>query len=271
MAQLKKIPLTYQSDQYGNTGIYGYTSLNKLPKVTIPAGMTPSQYAYQESQARAKAAQEAYLQTPTGQLNTMLHEGKIPSFFQQTPYDLYSQALDLVQHHGLTDLPGYFAKFTTPRPYSGPTALPDFNPATGQMVSVQDLVNSGMSVADAQKYRSGLSSQMAQFGVPQQVSEGLAPGFSSDLSTGVPYYTGAAGPTTSPPVAGLTYAGGPLEQGSPSVRTSAASAPPTPPPAPYVTPQSTRENDPLGSLYDAFQRSLKQATLPASFSTTWGG
>lgn len=58
--------------------------------------------------------------------------------------------------------------------------------------------------------------------------------------------------------------GGAASQSAPSVATSST-------PAPYVNPPFAREGDPTGSLFDAFQRSLNQATTPAQFRSTWGG
>lgn len=82
------------------------------------------------------------------------------------------------------------------------------------------------------------------------------------------YLTTGQLPTQSGALAGTPQATGAAVTPQPQPSPPPAPAPST---APYVPPKYSPETDPLGSLYDAFQRSLNQATLPAGFSTTWGG
>lgn len=59
----------------------------------------------------------------------------------------------------------------------------------------------------------------------------------------------------------------PYPAASPTTSTT-PTTPTTPTPAPaWYNPES----DPSGSMWDAFQKSLNQATMPAEFRATWGG
>lgn len=220
---------------------------------TIPAGVNPSAYAVAQAQAQIAKSHAAY-----------------PAY--------------LAAHPELTN-------WWKGNPAYDPSAI-GFDPARvgdtsvryleGKLEDWNGLPKEGskgtLPYAMQRAYDQMVQNEKATYGKPTYVPDaGLPIGWESD-ARGVPYYTGNASATNPrfgkvgtpfDPLRGTPEATAMVGGGSDPALGGTPSPAPVPAPTPLKPTIVRQEVDPMGSLYDAFRRSLNQATMPPMFRANW--
>ena len=255
-----------------------------LPRTPLPAGANPSAYNYQQS----------YLNQATRYGVPQMQASGDPSqnaatkgIFTNAADAAYARWLQLPENQHLSNwwkgdprydpsAAGYESQNAYGVKFSDPNALhPDLwkaaNPhPSGAWINENGQVAYDPNVPGAAEQAAAMSRSFTPAPLPGGINEPGEPFVPvGGQVTGNPRFmmTGTSGdPLYGTPAALGNMGGTPLPSG--------ASTPSQPPTIPNVGMTPTvigQEQDPTGSLWDAFQRSLQQATMPAQFRATWGG